>query len=92
MMDVQVAQYIKYFTYSMDEAEVYNVLQIQFVVSCMLWKDHLYYGNHMILMRYCTKDTYHQIGKFVRLLPSDIPEYNTVDKKNYLLKCSHTLA
>ena len=27
----------------------------------------------------------HQIGKFVRLLPSDIPEYITVDKKNYRL-------
>ena len=46
MMDVQVVQYIKHLIYSMDEAEVYNVLHIQFVVSC-------------------------------------IPEYITVDKKNY---------
>ena len=28
---------------------------------------------------------YHQIGKFVRLLPSDIPEHFNVDKKNYRL-------
>ena len=28
---------------------------------------------------------FHQIGKFARLLPSDIPEYITVDKKNYRL-------
>ena len=33
---------------------------------------------------------YHQIGKFVRLLPSDIPEYITVDKKNYRLTEMHS--
>ena len=33
---------------------------------------------------------YHQIGKFVRLLPSDIPEYINVDKKKYRLTEMHS--
>ena len=32
----------------------------------------------------------HQIGKFAKLLPSDIPEYITVDKKNYRLTEMHS--
>ena len=46
----------------------------------LLWKsydiDEILHKGHML---------YHQIGTFVRLLPSDIPEYITVDKKNYRL-------
>ena len=51
----------------------------------LLWKsydiDEILHKGHR---------SYHQIGKFVRLLPSDIPKYITLDKKNYKLTEMHS--